>query len=82
MARNISLQVMADETKKHIGETFNVKNSLDYKHGKIQTITLLKVEDPIEGFHNGGVEYEAHFPDGYKANYCTLLDAFYYCYIQ
>lgn len=82
MARNISLQAMADEAKKHIGETFNVKNSLDYKHGKIQTITLLKVEDPIEGFHNGGVEYEAHFPDGYKTNYCTLLDAFYDCYIQ
>lgn len=62
--------------KTQIGKTFNVTFSLLYPHGKMVTNKLLKVESPTE-WHNGYVEFEATFPDGYKANYCTSICGFF-----
>ena len=63
--------------KNYIGKTFSVLFSLEYPHGRMQTAKLLNVREPNGKGWNGNVEFEAVFPDGYKANYCMSPEGFF-----
>lgn len=70
-------EMCANFLKSYIGKTFNVLFSLEYPHGRMKTAKLLKVKNPDFHGWNGKVEFEATFPDGYKANYVTSPDGFF-----
>ena len=63
--------------RKHVGRVFKVKKSLDYPHGRIKSKKLLSVTDGVRNCVCAGVEFEATFTDGFRANYCTLAQGFY-----
>ena len=63
--------------KNYIGRKFEVLFSLEYPHGRMVSARLLSVREPDVKGWGSNVEFEAEFPDGYKANYCMSADGFF-----